>query len=849
MNEVQLYINGQRADLFPDENISITSSIQNSSDISKIFTDFSQSFTIPASNTNNKIFKHYYNADISLGYNFDARQKVDANIELNYAHYRKGKLRLDGVQLKQGKPSAYKVTFFGNTVTLPDLLGEDLLSDLVPLSAYDHEYSESQVLTGLQTSLVSGNIIYPLISPAKRFYYNSTETTNTGGNLFYNASYDQRGVNFTDLKPAIKLKPIIEAIETQYNLTFDSNFFDGTLEGFEDVFPNLFMWLHSKKGAMQTSEGVVTLSLIKNFAFESGTDLMTVGFGNSLSSDGSTFFLNADRFPSVIVDYQVDLRIVPVESGEYNIYVYGNDVLLSSANNVSGTYSIVEFIDTPTKVSYKIETSGGITNYDAELEIRRYETDPATGDGGLTDTGYYDSTNQTLISSVSVRDNIPNMRVIDFLTNLFKMFNLTAFVKQTGQIYVEPLDTFYADGKTIDISQYINNEATDINRAIPYKNIKFEFPESKTFFAEKRNQIFGGTQYGNLISQQTKYDGTDYSVNVAFEKMVYERISNQADSSLTDIGWGWSVDYNGDTAEEVENAKSVLGKPLIFFNVNTDSSSTPISFWGSNHNSLSTYNRPSNVNEAETQTLNFNAEIDEFNLETNSNSLYKVFYDTYMGQVFSPLARKYSYTAKLPNRLLLNYSINDTFIIQDRAYIINTIQTDAGSGRSKLELINKIFKTEIPTTTTTSTTTVPTTTTTTVPTTTTTTEATTTTTCQPNGTLLYSYCSGNDLRGVYADGTCGAYDLLIEENSPSCLTTTTSTTTTTTTTTTLPPVDCIRWAIDNDSSTTEVYGNYTDCDNIFQEIFVDVLDGIEVCSETEPNITSGTATVTNIGTC
>ena len=38
-----------RLELFNDEKISITSSIQNANDIGKIYTDFSQSFTIPAS--------------------------------------------------------------------------------------------------------------------------------------------------------------------------------------------------------------------------------------------------------------------------------------------------------------------------------------------------------------------------------------------------------------------------------------------------------------------------------------------------------------------------------------------------------------------------------------------------------------------------------------------------------------------------------------------------------------------------------------------------------------------------------------------------------------------------------
>jgi hypothetical protein len=66
--EVQLYIEGQRVDLFNDETIQITSSIQNVKDIAKVFTDYSQTFTLPASVTNNKIFKHYYNPDIVGGF-------------------------------------------------------------------------------------------------------------------------------------------------------------------------------------------------------------------------------------------------------------------------------------------------------------------------------------------------------------------------------------------------------------------------------------------------------------------------------------------------------------------------------------------------------------------------------------------------------------------------------------------------------------------------------------------------------------------------------------------------------------------------------------------------------------
>ena len=57
MQKLQLYIEGQRVDLFKDETVSITQTIQNVKDISKIFTTFTKTFSVPASKVNNKLFK------------------------------------------------------------------------------------------------------------------------------------------------------------------------------------------------------------------------------------------------------------------------------------------------------------------------------------------------------------------------------------------------------------------------------------------------------------------------------------------------------------------------------------------------------------------------------------------------------------------------------------------------------------------------------------------------------------------------------------------------------------------------------------------------------------------------
>ena len=83
MLNLQLYIYDSdnekynQIELFDDESITITQSLQDVKDIQKIFTDYSRTFSVPASKTNNKIFKHYYNYHVS---DFDAQKRIEAKI-------------------------------------------------------------------------------------------------------------------------------------------------------------------------------------------------------------------------------------------------------------------------------------------------------------------------------------------------------------------------------------------------------------------------------------------------------------------------------------------------------------------------------------------------------------------------------------------------------------------------------------------------------------------------------------------------------------------------------------------------------------------------------------------------
>ena len=147
----------------------------------------------------------------------------DAILELDFLPFRKGKIFLDSVTMKNNQVFAYNITFYGNTVSLKDLLGDDELSVLDSLDDdFTHNYNSSQVKVGIQNGLFSQSIIYPLITHTKRLYYDSNDSNTYSGNLFHDTTTASttQGLSFEDVKPAIKCLEIIEAIETKYSIEF-----------------------------------------------------------------------------------------------------------------------------------------------------------------------------------------------------------------------------------------------------------------------------------------------------------------------------------------------------------------------------------------------------------------------------------------------------------------------------------------------------------------------------------------------------------------------------------------------------------------------------------------------------
>lgn len=676
--EVQLYIEGQRVDLFNDETIQITSSIQNVKDIAKVFTDYSQTFTLPASQTNNKIFKHYYNPDVVGG--FDARFKVDATIEINYQPFKSGKIKLESVDLKDNVPSAYKVTFFGNTVTLKDLVGEDQL-DSLDLTAYDIAYNyptiEDALTDGIDKNGITDAIICPLISAQERWFYNASFGIAQG-----NLASSGYGGTWTSLKYAIKLHCLLLAIEDKYGINFSSDFFDSS----NSRWYNLYMWLHREKGAITTPQN-------QNVAIE-GFDDYDSFYGITVENGGSRF------------DY--------IDTGGVDNVVYKNRIILV-VSSTSASFKLRSKING--SVNFETATLTGSTSYDIilpEINTNVYQEFEIMPDNSFTLISsatapvthtYYRATRYENGSSVAsndwsletdvslnaasftvISDNIPKMKIIDFLTGIFKMFNLTAY-ESNGVIVVKELQSFYNSGGSYDITEYVDMTQSSVTPSTLFKQINFKYEGLGTLFAQNHKEQFNLDWATEQYALDAKYDGETYDVSVPFEHMKYERLRDQVTNGLTTVQWGWMVDkINTDGSGE-----PYIGLPLVFYPVSSTGNNIYI-YEGSARVLISYYFIPSNsvdkVAATDSSNINFKAELNEYEGIIYENTLFQESYASYIESVFNSQTRILKVTAYLPIKILTQFKPEDTFVVSDRAYKINSITTDLTSGKSEIELIN-----------------------------------------------------------------------------------------------------------------------------------------------------------------
>ena len=506
---------------------------------------------------------------------------------------------------------------------------------------------------------------------------------------------------------------------------------------------DLYMWLHNKKGYIgyEDSSGNVERNELVRFLNDNGDGAERNNW-EYVSGDGDLRKITQEGYFNGPTDYKqqshfVELSISDINGdGDITVEIKAVDSNVNqvwrkvtktfNASDVDKTTSLsLEFRNYETReytLRVEITADSSINNYKPTLSI---EKTTLVLDGGFpipNQTSTTENANYALstvpseqtytnLTVINPQKLMPDMKVIDFLSDLFKTYNLVAFEERLDDnsylINIKSLDDYLDSGTQYDVTEYVDISSTTVSRVSPHKSIEYSFAEPKTFLAINQAEITGDdfgnmdfdvnnfTDVGNTSTNSLLFDGSDYKVENKFEKMMFERINKLTTGKpISNVQWGWFVDDNsGDNLP-----KATIGKPLLHYIVSRDLDGDEIIF-----DNLSAgiqtlddyYNSPSNVDALSENTMHFNEEFDEWSRETNEHSIFNNFHSRYIKGIYSAYAKRLELSAKLPPIIFSKLNLNDTLVIDRVSYIIDSMDININKASTKLNLLRVTDETKV----------------------------------------------------------------------------------------------------------------------------------------------------------
>ena len=192
MIDLEVYIGNSKLDLFDDENVTLKRSVKNYREIDKLFSDYSQTFSIPASKNNNIIMEHWYDSDVQQ--TFNPSSKKSARLEINKHVFKKGFIKYESSQIKDGEIDSYSITFFTALVNLKQIFADDVLTDLPSTNVIPYNTYAS----ALENRIQQNEVLLPMISPSRNWTLNGLPDIGTiNYNGFASADNENKYLRFT----------------------------------------------------------------------------------------------------------------------------------------------------------------------------------------------------------------------------------------------------------------------------------------------------------------------------------------------------------------------------------------------------------------------------------------------------------------------------------------------------------------------------------------------------------------------------------------------------------------------------------------------------------------------------
>jgi hypothetical protein len=512
----------QQLDLFKDEDIKLSNNVTGLFDIGVLPADFTRQLTLPGTKVNNAFFEHVYDISIDSPFLFATNIKVPCYFDFGSFYLSSGYLQLNKVNVIANKfIDSYEVTIYGALSSFGRDINRAYLTDLSSLSQYNHTSSYDNISASWGGNLFGGDIVYPLAD------YGSGYAFTQGQYQLFGMDDNQGALTVQNFKPAIRIKPVFDAIFDYAGYTYTSSFMNEPW--LDDVYMvcNNSLKYPEYSGVDLETYGKIKVSAISgsgmtDITLASGS-WTTLPWYNTLS-DPQDFYNNGA--------YKVEKRTNL--SGVLNI----NINVSCSVNNMPGTLSAngtwqIRMLETGSSTPYSTRAiqsyifffdqlqqsrTGGInTTYELATEFimddipvgnyyfqLRQSPNSATPPLPLV-TLDPQGTTKSFIQIKEVKQaadgrvmdiplNMPfgtsGIKLVDFISGIQKKFNLVIYPNNTkpNEFVIETFNNWYNKGQVKDFNKYINLDE------------KIEVIPANNFAVNKLN--FGDTLDQDYISQQ-----------------------------------------------------------------------------------------------------------------------------------------------------------------------------------------------------------------------------------------------------------------------------------------------------------------------------------------------------------
>ena len=701
-------------DVLGNENINITYAIDDISVSDTKDASYSKDFVLPGTKVNNRFFEHFYNVDIT-NLSFDISSAVDAYLEKDGTVLIEGYLQLISVEKKRGE-HYYKVVIYDQTATLFSNLGDDTFMQLnlseTLHTKYKFNFDENTGTTvvgtdydNVENSWTSTGVTTDNFAPAPGLPTITGSTDDIFYPLVYNDDIYETSANTASYNASltknypisINLKYVLDKIFERAGYQVQSDFF-ATSE-MNDIFmtvPGSYAFANGS-----TLSHVEANTIASAPVSISNSTPTTLVFSNETADEDSEYNLSTGVFTA-----HTDMTINAVY--QYNIQVPGsygsatqlqliatvNDtavgfsgdvVLVQSWTGGNGNASPVVWSGT---LSGNLFLSQGAT---ATFKILSLGTDTldivnAAGNNGGNASPYNRLTiNRYLAATPSrlVQLALEDVKLVDVLRDVFKVFNLVSEPVNSTTLKIEPYSNFVGTGATLDWSNKVDIQKAKITPLKGLKECFFKYATDEDDFYLKQYEEITGTEYGSHYQLINENETGSMNVELSvFAPGYFEYTSNMN----YPIGYALHIGK-----EENGGINPYLNKPrLIYKNGNINNLLGTMQFIDASqyiynvgtevleHDQYSSgymWNNDIINSQNSDLSLGFGLITTDTNITQPVNTLFTRFYLQYINERIDT-ADSFLYTIEinLTASDVFNFSFADLVKIKGQQYRVNKIQ-------------------------------------------------------------------------------------------------------------------------------------------------------------------------------